>query len=97
MIKQIIKSQDELEKLIREELKSPEKSNNQHGDNTEEELQNILDTFFEKDTPESYPVVAVIEFDFIYRGFDVNLNCVVNFFTPTEIAEIHNELNVSKG
>ena len=91
MICQIVKGREELEKLIREELESQEKSNNQHGDNTEEEMNEFIDAFFNEYHPE-YPVVAVVEFNFIYHGFDIDLNGSAHFISPKQIAEFHNKL-----
>lgn len=93
MINQIVNSREQLEDLMRIELESRELSNNQHGDNTKEEMQEFIDAFFGEYNPKTYPVVAVVEFNFIYHGFDIDLNGSAHFFTPKQIADLYKVLN----
>ncbi len=96
MIRQIVKSEKELIKLIKRELNSREESNNQHQDNTEKEIQDMVDEFFEIETPEKYPVYMFADFTFIYHGFDIDLVVSSTYYTDEDFAGIRKDFEILK-
>jgi hypothetical protein len=88
MIKQIINSKEELCILLRQDLIE---SAEQH-ENTEEELNEQIQTFLDDDAPEQYPVFAIIDNTFLYHGFDIDLYTTCEFLTKEEIIDLYNKI-----
>jgi hypothetical protein len=86
MINQVVRSEEELRKLIRKDLK---KAGSQCAP-TKKELDEQIKTFFEDEelAPKEYPTYVYVDFTFQYHGFDVDLLTTSNCLTKTELEEI---------
>ena len=87
MIKQIVNSEEELRKLIEDAVNSDD-SNNQHGDNSDEEIDEIIEDFLEENNNIHYPCFMFVDFTFHYNGFDVDLTISSLVLTKNEMLEI---------
>ena len=86
MIKQIVKSEEDLELLIEECLKSDE-SNNQHGDNSAKEVEEVIESFLETYDIDEYPCFVFADFTFIYIGMDIKLSSSALILTKNEMLD----------
>lgn len=89
MIKQIIRSEEELRTLIRKDIK---KAGHQCAP-TKKELDEQVESFMsdEELAPKEYPIYAYIEFNFIYHGFDVDMLSTSHFVTKEEMEKVISE------
>ena len=92
MIKQIVKSEEELIKLIKKEVKSRSLSNNQHGSD-KDELNLAVDSFLEQYPIKKYPVLVFAKFNFRYKGFDYDLDEMVYILEKKDAVSMLETLN----
>lgn len=86
MIKQVVKSEKELRKLIKLDLNSS--SSNKHGKNSKEEIENVIEYFLEVNENIQYPCFIFADFTFTYRGLDVDLVLSSLILSKDELLEI---------
>lgn len=92
MIKKLVKSEEELIKLVKKELRSQDLSNNQHGSD-KKELNQFVNGFLEATNIKEYPVFVIAEFNFTYSGFNYKLHetsCVLNKREASKLLESFN-------
>jgi hypothetical protein len=86
MIDQIVKTEEELRKLIRKDLK---KAGHQCAP-TKKELDEQVETFMDDEdlAPKEYPIHVYVDFTFLYHGLDVDLITSSHCQTKAEMEEI---------
>jgi len=87
MIKQVVKSEKELIKVLKKELRDPYACNNQHGNDTKE-INQAVKNILKDDVPDSYPALVTGELEYRYRGFSIDLHSHIDYTTKEELLEL---------
>jgi hypothetical protein len=89
MIEGIIKSEEELRKLLRKDLKEA----GRQCAPTKKELDEQIEDFMNDEDfqPKEYPIYIYVDFTFVYHGFDVELLSTSHTLTKAEMQKLLNE------